>query len=97
MWFRQRAHEFIAVPEERRVGGGWHQAGTGQLELREVLTATTNNSGWMDSALTAMITNSGIYKYRCMVCGSGTVVTSDVYFDEVKIWKQGREWEVLRR
>jgi hypothetical protein len=74
---------------------GWAVAGI-KLELENSdfessYPATLNNSGWTNLGFTARITNSGVYKFRCMVCGdvtNGGVLTADVYFDDVQIWKQ---------
>ncbi len=76
--------------------GGWAVAGI-KLELTnsdfEAVVDACYTSTWETLSVTAVITNTGVYTYRCMVCGDcgvGGVVTSKVFFDEVKIWKQGQ-------
>ncbi|MBN1269834.1 MAG: glucan biosynthesis protein [Kiritimatiellae bacterium] len=52
--------------------------------------ASTNDTGWLDLALDAVITNDGYYVFRCLVAGDVETgsLTGEVYFDDVRVWKK---------
>jgi hypothetical protein len=74
---------------------GWAVAGI-KLELddsdyEQSFNASVSNTGWTNLHMTVAITNTGIYTYRFMVCGDvgSGIATSLVYFDNLRIWRQG--------
>ena len=46
---------------------------------------------WLDLSLDAVITNAGVYDFRCMVCGDvgGGSAVADVYFDDIQLSMDG--------
>jgi len=77
---------------------GWAVAGIklerndGDCDFESVLEAGGAAAGWTNLVFTAVITNSGTYVYRCMVCGDvvGGAAAATVYFDDVQLWRQGQ-------
>ncbi len=76
-------------------GAAWAVAGIklelGDSDFEKVLNATAVTAGWSNLTLTAVITNSGVYTYRYMICGDavGGWVTTAVYFDQMALSKEG--------
>ncbi len=80
--------------EELNTTGSWVVAGIklekdgGGYGVEDVIQANTNSTGWQDlSFVSAPITNSGLYIFRCMICGYGAA-TCTVYFDDILVWRE---------
>ena len=78
---------------QRSTLAGWGAAGIklelGDSDFEDVVAACYMPRGWTNLAFDALITNSGVYTFRVMVCGSDTQVESDVFFDNLQFWKDG--------
>ncbi|OQW96594.1 MAG: hypothetical protein BWK77_04210, partial [Verrucomicrobia bacterium A1] len=84
---------FMANWFQRSTLEGWAVAGIklelGDSDFEDVVEACYMPRGWTNLAFDALITNSGVYTFRVMVCGSDTQVESDVFFDNLQFWKDG--------
>jgi hypothetical protein len=61
-----------------------------KYKIESKIEANARNTGWVTLAFTsAPIPRATTYVYRAMICGYN-VTNCDVYFDELKLWKQGQ-------